>query len=101
MAFLEEHLDSYVGIDGSDNARAYLYYRCIQNNFDYLNSIFDISGVKYYIRMLRDAKDGNCDLDDDDIISTHRPIEPYEKVKPEKLFNYFIFSLKNQAEIYL
>lgn len=95
MAYLKKHPDKYVGIDGSDNARAYMYYRCIQNNFPYLSSIFTIEGFNYYIRMLRQGKDGNCDLDTEDIITTSRIIEADEPVNPEKLYNYFIFTLKS------
>jgi hypothetical protein len=45
--------DHYLGIDGSNNARAYLYYRVIQRNYDYLNNYFDIYGLKYYVRITR------------------------------------------------
>ena len=93
-AYLEEHPDRYVGIDGSNNARAYMYYRCIQNNFPYLSGIYSISGIKYYIRMLREGEDGNCDLDTEDVITTLKPIEANETIKADKLYNYFIFNLK-------
>jgi hypothetical protein len=59
MSFLKKHPADFVGIDGSSNARAYIYYRCIQNNITYLKSIFSILGVNYYIRMLREGVDGN------------------------------------------
>lgn len=95
ISFLEQHPNDYVGIDGSDNARAYMYYRCIQNNLAYLRSIFTILGVKYYIRMLREGKDGNCDLDTEDIITTPEPIEAKQTMQPEKLYNYFIFKLRS------
>ncbi|MBN9380769.1 MAG: hypothetical protein J0H74_08395 [Chitinophagaceae bacterium] len=94
ISFLKKHPDSYVGIDGSDNARAYMYYRCIQNNFTYLSSIFTITGVNYYIRMLRQGKDGDCDLDTEDIHTKFKLIETNETIRPEKLYNYFIFNLK-------
>ena len=94
IAYLEERPDSYVGIDGSDNARAYMYYRCIQNNFTYLGSIFTIIVVNYYIRMLRQGEDGNCDLDTDDMHTKYKEVEANEIINPEKLYNYFIFNLK-------
>lgn len=56
IAFLEQHPDQHVGIDGSNNARAFMYYRCIRNNHAYLSTIFEIWGINYYIRMLRQAK---------------------------------------------
>lgn len=48
-----------VGIDGSDKIRAYLYYRLLQNNYDYLTQYFRLIGVKYYVRLLR----GNLNTD--------------------------------------
>jgi hypothetical protein len=98
MAFLKQHPFDYVGIDGSDNARANMYYRCIQNNLAYLNTIFTISGINYYIRMLRQAADGNCDLDTEDIITVSKPIESREVMPSEKLYNYFIFNLKSSKK---
>jgi len=71
-----------------------MYYRCIQNNFPYLSGIYSISGIKYYIRMLREGEDGNCDLDTEDVITTLKPIEANETIKADKLYNYFIFNLK-------
>ena len=91
--FLMEYPGIYVGIDGSDNARAYMYYRCIQNNFTYLSSIFTITGVNYYIRMLREGEDGNCDLDTGDMHTKYKEIEANEIIDPKKLYNYFIFNL--------
>jgi len=94
MAYLKEHPNDCVGFDGSNNARAYLYYRCIQNNFGYLNDIFNMTGINYYIRMLREGEDGTCDLDTEDIITKYKVIEAAGTTKPEKLYNYFIFNLK-------
>jgi len=95
MSFLKQHPYDFVGIDGSNNARGYMYYRCIQNNLNYLNSIFTIVGIKYYIRMLREDVDGNSDLDDEDIITTSKKIDQNESIQPDKLYNYFIFKLKS------
>ena len=95
VAYLELHPDRYVGIDGSNNTRAYMYYRCIRNNFTYLSTIFTMWGINYYIRMLRQVEDGDCDLDTEDIITTSKTIEAHETIKSEKLYNYFIFNLKS------
>lgn len=63
LSFLRQNPAKLLGIDGSNNVRTHMYYRCMQNNFYYLTDIFNIQGVNYYIRMLREAEDGNCDLD--------------------------------------
>jgi hypothetical protein len=93
LSFLTDHPDKRVGIDGSNYARAYMYYRCIQNNFDYLNTVFKIIGIKYYIRMLREGADGTCELDEEDIQVLPKELEANESMKPGKLYNYFIFSM--------
>jgi len=100
LSFLEEHPNDSVGIDGTNNARAYLYYRCIRNNLTYLSTIFKIFGINYYIRMLRQAEDGDYDLDVEDIIFSPRLITASESIRPQKLYNYFILKLRsNQASI--
>ena len=91
LSFLVQHTDKFLGIDGSNSARAYLYYRCIQNNFEYLASYFDIYGVNYYSRILRD---GSMDYETDDFLTIPKLIEKGEVIKPAKLYNYFIFKIK-------
>ena len=91
LSFLTEHSEKYLGIDGSNTARAYMYYRCIQNNFDYLDSFFTIYGVNYYLRVLRD---GSNDYDPEDLLAFPEAVVKGESISPKKLFNYFIFKLK-------
>lgn len=91
LSFLMQHPDKYLGIDGSNTARAYMYYRCIQNNFDYLNTYFDIYGVNYYVRILRD---GSNEYEVDDFLTIPQLIEKGEVIHPGKLYNYFIFRVK-------
>jgi hypothetical protein len=95
LSFLTEHKDKYLGIDGSNNARAYLYYRCIQNNYDYLKSFFRIYGVNYYVRILRQGVDHSYSFDPDDLVAIPRLIDHREPMQHEKLYNYFIFKLKD------
>lgn len=98
MTFLTSNEDKYLGIDGSNNARAYLYYRCIQNNFDYLSQYFLIYGVNYYVRILRkvNTHDEYHPMDAEDIVATPIEIKKEAMVKYDKLYNYFIFRLKNK-----
>lgn len=94
LTFLSDHPDKYLGIDGSNTARAYLYYRCIQNNFDYLNAYFDLYGVNYYVRILRDTV---SHYEEDELLAVPQLIEKDEVVNPPKLYNYFIFNMKQQT----
>jgi hypothetical protein len=94
--FLKDRKDIFLGIDGSNNARAYMYYRCIQNNFDYLNQFLNIYGVKYYIRILRkeNEKNNSHPVDYKDILAMPQIIRKEAHIKYEKLHNYFIFNAK-------
>lgn len=92
LTFLAENHKKFLGIDGSNNARAYLYYRCIQNNIEYLGRFFKIFGVKYYVRLLRENGEEDATLlDCEDIIAKPITIQQGEKIPSEKLYNYFIF----------
>ncbi|MEJ0080853.1 MAG: hypothetical protein WDM78_07855 [Puia sp.] len=91
LSFLTQNPDKFLGVDGSNTARAYMYYRCIQNNFDYLATYFDIYGVNYYMRMLRDE---STDYETKDFLTIPKAIEKGEVIKPAKLYNYFIFKAK-------
>ncbi|MBO9201522.1 MULTISPECIES: DUF6934 family protein [Niastella] len=93
ISFLKNNPDKLLGIDGSNNARAYLYYRCILNNNDYLRQYLNIYGVNYYIRMLRKFKEGDLPFDVEDILATPNVVSKGTQIRPEKLYNYFIFNL--------
>jgi hypothetical protein len=95
MSFLENNTDKFLGIDGSNNARAYMYYRCIHNNYNYLRQYLNIYGVNYYIRILRKSKnkDSPVPFDEGDIIVKPQIINKDTQVRHEKLYNYFIFNL--------
>lgn len=93
ISFLKNNTGKTLGIDGSNNARAYLYYRCLQNNFDYLSKHLNIYGINYYIRILRNFKDDNIPFDDGDIIAVPQQIKKHALLRHEKLYNYFIFNL--------
>lgn len=93
MTFLTEHASKFLGIDGSSNSRAYLYYRCIRNNFEYLSQFFRIYGIKYYVRKLRkvDDEDEEYPIDFEDEIPVPTLIENPGHIPHDKLYNYFIF----------
>ncbi|RFM26807.1 DUF6934 family protein [Deminuibacter soli] len=93
LSFLNKHPKKYLGIDGSTMSRAYLYYRCIQNNFDYLHSYFDIYGVNYYVRYFRSHED-QPEFEDGDILALPVVLEKGEAVTAPRLYNYFIFKAK-------
>ena len=40
--YLKHNMNHYLGVDGSDNNRAYFYYRALIRNINYLNDRFNI-----------------------------------------------------------
>lgn len=96
MVFLKEYPDRFLGVDGSNNARAYMYYRCIRNNLAYLSRYFNIQGTKYYARILRKSNDTDegYPIDANDLLTSLQLIEEGECMTCDKLYNYFIFNLK-------
>ncbi|WEK35704.1 MAG: hypothetical protein P0Y53_24725 [Candidatus Pseudobacter hemicellulosilyticus] len=93
--FLMENQDKYLGIDGSNNARAYFYYRSLQNNLAYLEQFFKLQGVRYYVRLLRkeNPEDPGHLIDATDMATRLYPILPTEAVRFDKLYNYIVFNL--------
>ncbi|RFM28550.1 DUF6934 family protein [Deminuibacter soli] len=96
LAYLSDHPDQYLGIDGSNNLRAYYYYRMLQRNFNYLNEFFEMRGLKYYVRISRFGKHQyENPFDFDDVIPSMSPIEKGHV--PALMFNYFTFKVRNAA----
>jgi hypothetical protein len=55
--YLTTNPGHYVGIDGSCDRRALLYFKKLRANYTTLTELFSvISGVKYYVRILRFSK---------------------------------------------
>lgn len=97
MRYLKENPAKYLGFDGSNHTRAYLYYRCVQNNFDYLTQHFEIYGVNYYARMLRKIRDDDfASFDMQNMIAFPQAISPREQIPHEKLYNYIIFRMRKK-----
>ena len=94
LNYLTTNPGHYLGIDGSDNRRAYYYWRFLQRNYDYLADYFEIFGVKYYVRISRFGKTQyENPFDFDDVFPY--PDRIYKTVQwPKLMYNYFIFKLK-------
>jgi len=95
LAYLKNNPDHYLGIDGSDNARAYFYYRAMQRNFDYLDKYFRMYGVKYFVRITRFGKTQyDNPFDFEDIMAYPYKVEKGAAISQDHMYNYFIFTLK-------
>jgi hypothetical protein len=95
LFYLRENKDHFLGIDGSTNGRAYLYYRLIQQNFDYLDKYFNIYGLKYYVRITRFGKlQYDNPFDFEDVYPIPDQLYKGMVIPPDLMYNYFIFNLK-------
>jgi hypothetical protein len=95
LIYLTDHPDQYLGIDGSNNARAYLYYRFLQRNFGYLDQYFEMYGLKYFVRISRFGKNQyDNPFDFNDVIPMTDRIPKGMVIRSNLMYNYFIFKLK-------
>ena len=95
FTYLKRNPDHFIGIDGSDNNRAYLYYKFLQRNYDYLSKHFNVFGIKYYVRISRLGKTQyDNPFNFDDVQSTPNEIQKGKKLPPDEMYNYFTFGLK-------
>lgn len=95
LTYLTDYPNQYLGIDGSNNARAYLYYRFLQRNFDYLDHYFEMYGLKYYVRITRFGKNQyDNPFDFNDVIPANDRIRKGMFLRSELMYNYFIFKLR-------
>jgi hypothetical protein len=96
LTYLTDHPDQYLGIDGSNNARAYLYYRFLQQNFVYLDKFFELYGLKYYVRVSRFGKNQyDNPFDFNDIVPMADRIKKGMAIMSNLMYNYFLFRLKS------
>ena len=95
LNFLQANPDFSIGINGSDDVRAYLYHRMFQTNRQSLNDIFETAGVDWYVKLLRN-----------DSIETDEEGYPLFKPRLElfdynrrsgDLYRYYVFYLKQKA----
>lgn len=96
--YLDQSPDRAIGLDGSTNSRAYLYFRIIRQNYDYLSAQFEMYGVKYYVRVKRkgpELYENPFDFRDVEY-SYHKLLkgELENSRELETMFNYFIFTKK-------
>jgi hypothetical protein len=94
LKYLSNNQEHYLGIDGSENLRAWYYWRTLQSNFEYLSQYFDIYGLKYYVRISRFGKfQYENPFDFEDIYPFPDRLVKMEGW-PDQMYNYFIFGLK-------
>lgn len=91
LLFLDENPDVFIGIDGSDEIRAYLYHRMFTSNHKCLSSVIRPVGVDWYVRFLRN---GNFEVDDTGAPFLKPKPEPFDILrKSTDLYTYYLYSL--------
>lgn len=95
IAFLQKNESKFsIGIDGSDDRRAYLYHRMFISNQSNLSDIITTVGVDWYVKLLRNRNDIERDSNNNPLFKP-RP-EPFDfNRKPIDLYRYYMFSLIN------
>lgn len=97
--YLEQRPDHILGIDGSDNARAYYYFRTLMRNFSYLDQHFVMYGIKYFVKITRLGRTQyDNPFDFEDVIPYPDRLVPNQHVPQDLMYNYFIFTLKPKTE---
>ena len=92
LVFLQANTEITIGIDGSNDVRAYLYHRMFQTNRAYLNEFFISIGVDWYVRLLRN---GTIETDIDGLPFFKPKPEPfdYQRISSD-LYRYYMFYLR-------
>lgn len=92
LAFLQEFSGITIGLDGSNDIRAYLYHRMFLSNRAYLDEFFVAIGVDWHVRLLRN---GNIEVDvKGNPFFKPRP-EPLDYQRDTKdLYRYYMFHLR-------
>lgn len=96
ITFLEDNSGNQysIGIDGSDEIRAYLYHRMFRYNNDTLSDTIITVGVDWYVKLLRNGTDIERDSDGIPLFKP-RP-EPFDLSRnPKDLYRYYLFSLNS------
>jgi len=92
ITFLDTYKERKVGIDGSNDGRAYWYHRMFQSNQEELEELIIIIGVDWYVRLLRD---GNVERNEKgEPLFKPRP-EPFDlKRRASDLYRYYLIERK-------
>ena len=92
LKFLTGNPTATVGLDGSDDMRAYLYHRMFISNRIYLSEYFTALGVDWFVRLLRN---GDYERNEDGAVFFKPKPESFDYQRPAwNLYRYYVFRLK-------
>jgi len=91
ISFLNKNPRAIIGLDGSDDARAYFYHRVFITNRNYLKKLIIPLGVDWYVRLLRN---GYFEMDQNNQPLFKPKTELFDYDKPASdLYRYYMFHL--------
>jgi len=92
LVFLQSNPEMTIGIDGSNDIRAYLYHRMFLTNREYLDEYFITIGVDWYVKLLRN---GAIELDTKGLAYFKPKPEPFDYQRAAtNLYRYYMYQLK-------
>jgi hypothetical protein len=93
LVFLQSNSNASIGLDGSNDVRAYLYHRMFITNRDYFKDYFLSIGVDWYVKLLRN---GEIELDKNGNAFFKPKPETFDYTRKSKdLYRYYMFHLIN------
>jgi hypothetical protein len=94
LTFLRVNPKASIGLDGSNDARAYLYHRIFRSNQAYLNEYFLAWGVDWFVRLMRN---NDYERRPDGFAFFKPKPETFDYQRPASdLYRYYMFHLKNK-----
>lgn len=92
LVYLQSNPQMTIGIDGSNDIRAYLYHRMFLTNREYLDEYFVTIGVDWYVKLLRN---GSIEIDTNGLAYFKPKPEPFDYQRSAtNLYRYYMYQLK-------
>ena len=93
LAYLTEHSEMIIGLDGTDDLRANLYHSMFIVNRQNLNEYFDTIGVDWYVKLLRNEIEIERKPDGSPFFKPRPEAFDYKRTRHD-LYRYYMFELK-------
>lgn len=92
LTFLQDNPQITIGLDGSNDVRAYLYHKMFCSNKAYLDEYFVALGTDWFVRLLRN-NEYEKDQDGFDYLKPKPEFFDYQRPSRD-LYRYYMFHLK-------
>jgi hypothetical protein len=96
LAFLQDNPGVTIGLDGSNDVRAYMYHRMFLTNKTYLADYFVTLGVDWFVKLLRN-NDIERRPDNSPFFKPRSEPFDYQRIKKD-LYRYYMYHLKDNSK---